>query len=508
MVVAEQRAGAVDDLDRAAVVHGQRVRDGAREQPLVVDEERRVGAGVAVDALVVVADAEHVERRQRQQAHEQDVGRREVLELVDEEVAARALHRAAERAVGEQHLDGAVDLLVEVDRAAPGELLAERREQLGQARDVVARRLDDLRIGEPEADRRQPLDVRADRVGVGPSLALAGEQRVDEAAHLGLVDHRRRPAAVLGQHPQAERVEGADAGPEVGGAGLHLQLGLLVVGDGEHGRRLVAAVEVEVAQALGEDARLARAGRGDDAGRAAGVGDGGQLVGREVGARGDLGGHDGQRAEVDRVAVDERSARPGAGMRGPPSIHAGVPSGRVMSASPSGVAAAPSASRAALTPHHHVSVAGAGVVGVGPGQEVQAVEPRLGLGRHPPRLDRERLRFPERRPGRCRGRSPPARAGPTPRAAGARWDRVGEHGVVDRDDRRVAPRRRRLGAGRHDDAPTERRRTRDGHARQPTRRVSGSDGRLLCQRARSTSAAGPTARSGPTHLACGRRGSG
>ncbi len=132
VVVAEQRAGAVDDLDRAAVVHGQRVGDGAGEQALVVDEERRVGAGVAVDALVVVADAEHVEGRQRQEAHQQHVGRREVLELVDEQVAARALDRAAERPVGQQHLDGAVDLLVEVDRAAAGQLLAEGREQLAR----------------------------------------------------------------------------------------------------------------------------------------------------------------------------------------------------------------------------------------------------------------------------------------------------------------------------------------------------------------------------------------
>ena len=289
VVVAEQRAGAVDDLDRAAVVDGQRVGDGAGEQPLVVDEERRVGAGVAVDALVVVADAEHVERRQRQQAHEQHVGRREVLELVDEEVAARALHRAAERAVGEQHLDGAVDLLVEVDGAAPGELLAEAP---GTARPGRARRRATPRRRSGSVRPRR-IDVRPSTygpigIGVGPPLALAGEQRIDEAADLGLVDHRRRPAAVLGQHPQAERVERADPRPEVGGAGLHLELGLLVVGDGEHAGRLVAAVEVEVAQALGEDARLARAGRGDDPGRAAGVGDGGQLVGRQVGAGRDV----------------------------------------------------------------------------------------------------------------------------------------------------------------------------------------------------------------------------
>ena len=49
----------------------------------------------------------------------------------------------------------------------------------------------------------------------------------------------------------------------------------------------------EVAGPLGEDAGLARTGRGDDAGAAAGVGDGGELVGREVGV-GRTGAEDGQ----------------------------------------------------------------------------------------------------------------------------------------------------------------------------------------------------------------------
>ena len=234
VVVAEQRAGSVDDLDGTAVVDGERVRRGAGEQPLVVDEERRVGAGVSVDALVVVADAEHVETGARQQADEQHVRRREVLELVDEEVPARALHRAAELAVGQQRLDGGVDLLVEVDGAALGEPAAIGREQLGETGDVVAASFDVVRIGEAETDRRQPFDVRPDRIGVGPALAPARQQRVDQAAHLGFVEHGRRGPTVFGEHPQAERVERADARREVDRARLHLQLGLLVVGDGEH----------------------------------------------------------------------------------------------------------------------------------------------------------------------------------------------------------------------------------------------------------------------------------
>ena len=72
-----------------------------------------------VDALVVVAHAEDVGRGPGGQAHEQHVGGREVLQLVDEEVAVVGLHGPAQIAVAQERLDGAEDLLVEVDDAAP-----------------------------------------------------------------------------------------------------------------------------------------------------------------------------------------------------------------------------------------------------------------------------------------------------------------------------------------------------------------------------------------------------
>ena len=172
------------------------------------------------------------------------MGRREVLELVDEEVAAGALHRAAERPVGEQHLDGGVDLLVEVDGAALGQPVPRKAGNSSASPGTSSR--DASTTSGSVSPRRiavSPSTYGPDGVGVGPPLAAAGQQGVDEPAHLGLVEHGRRPAAVLGEHPQAERVERADARPEVGRAGLHLQLGLLVVGHGEHRRRLVAAVD-------------------------------------------------------------------------------------------------------------------------------------------------------------------------------------------------------------------------------------------------------------------------
>src|SRR5438045_2206224 len=54
-VVGEQGAGGVDDFGRAAVVDLEVIRCRAGEVAAVVDQEAGVGAGVAVDHLVVVA---------------------------------------------------------------------------------------------------------------------------------------------------------------------------------------------------------------------------------------------------------------------------------------------------------------------------------------------------------------------------------------------------------------------------------------------------------------------
>ena len=118
IVVAEQCRRGRYHLGGAAVVDTQGVFAGARKQGAVVDQEARVGSGVPVDALVVVADPEDVETRQAEQADQQHVGRREILELVDEQVAAAPLQLGSERAVGENRLDRRIDLLVEVDDTA------------------------------------------------------------------------------------------------------------------------------------------------------------------------------------------------------------------------------------------------------------------------------------------------------------------------------------------------------------------------------------------------------
>ena len=85
------------------------------EVAVVVDQVLRGGARVAVEDLVVVSHPEAVESRCVQQPDEQEVGRVEVLELVDQEIPARCLGVARAIGIGQQDLDGPIDLLVEVD---------------------------------------------------------------------------------------------------------------------------------------------------------------------------------------------------------------------------------------------------------------------------------------------------------------------------------------------------------------------------------------------------------
>ena len=165
------------------------------------------------------------------------MGRREVLELVDEQVPARALHRAAERAVGEQHLDGGVDLLVEVDGAAParwsrnaGNSSASPGTSSRDGLDVVG--VGAARGGSPSAPRRTG---RSDRCWPG-----AGGGRGAATRRGGAPRARRRtggdaPRCSASTHSPSE-LSVRTRGRKSVVRGLHLQLGLLVVGDGEDRR--------------------------------------------------------------------------------------------------------------------------------------------------------------------------------------------------------------------------------------------------------------------------------
>ncbi len=213
-VVAQQPIGHLDHTGRAPVVDLERVVLGAGEQGREVDQRSRIGTVVAVDGLVVVADPEHRAAGRGEQPDEQEVRRGEVLELVDEQDATAALGDTACDRVGEQHLQGPADLVVEVDRAGPVELGQVPRVHLGEADHLAGVAVvDGGRVEEPEAGLAEGLDPGGDRVGV--AQPLGGHQATEDPADLGFVDGRE-PAGLWGERwravgdRQGQRVEGAD----------------------------------------------------------------------------------------------------------------------------------------------------------------------------------------------------------------------------------------------------------------------------------------------------------
>jgi hypothetical protein len=206
-----------------------------------------------------------------------------------------------------------------------------------------------------------------------------------------------------------------------------------------------------MAQPLGEHARLARAGRGDHPGRSRTVGDGPHLVGRQVDRRGSGCGprprDDREQPLLDRLGVHDRAAQrraevvaarttvdPRPGAVGQHDVARGCVG--------TGVAFAgrgrAQAQRLAGPPPDRPAVAG--VVGVGPDQEVQAVGPHLDVGTEPPGLvdlDTRRLAEPCRVDAeRHHHRSPVGPGVVQRRDHPARTD---ERRLVDRDHRRAGP---------------------------------------------------------------------
>ena len=130
------------------------MRGRPREPRVELGEGGEAGAPEAVDRLVVVADDHDVVRpvrRPAEQLDELDLGDVRVLELVDQDVAELALPAAQDVGPGLEQLGDGGDLLAEVERAAPRELLlvgAVDRCELGQAHDLERRAVRDVGVGQ------------------------------------------------------------------------------------------------------------------------------------------------------------------------------------------------------------------------------------------------------------------------------------------------------------------------------------------------------------------------
>ena len=295
-----------------------------------------------------------------------------------------------------QRLQRTEDLLVVVDDALPAQRVAVGLVGRRQSADVVEGVLHLLRTPKPEPDEREPVDVGRDGVGVHPSLP-GRHEALDDRAHPALVEQLRSPAQRAAEDAVAPGVERLDARTEAGQPRRHLLLGLLVVGERDARFALVAAIGQQVAVALREHAGLAGTGRRDDPGRTGPVGDRLELVGGQHGASARTGAGCGVSrpiSTVSRWTITAPSSGTASGARGPPSTHAGVPSGSTTSAVASLRGSEPR--RLAGPPPDRVAVA-ACVVAVGPHEEVEPFGPGL----------RRRAQLPGRgeQSGRCAERA-------------------------------------------------------------------------------------------------------
>ena len=113
--VAEHDPPEFDDLIGAAMVDGQPDHLDAGEAIRDVDEQRRVGAGEAVDRLRRIADEEHVVATRPNEVDEPVLERVQVLGLVDEQVAEPPAQRLRERRIALGGIDREREQVVEVD---------------------------------------------------------------------------------------------------------------------------------------------------------------------------------------------------------------------------------------------------------------------------------------------------------------------------------------------------------------------------------------------------------
>ena len=180
---------------------------GAGEQAPEVDQEPRVGTGMAVDDLIVVAHPEDVQSREGEQAQQEDVGGGQVLQLVHQQMTMGHLRPAPQLRIAEEQLDRPVDLLVEVHRSSGEQLGPVGIEQLDQTGDIVAAGLHVLRVHQAQPDLRQSLEVRTHGIGVGPMPADRG-QALHQPADLAFVDQAWRPAPPPGPPVEPAAGEG------------------------------------------------------------------------------------------------------------------------------------------------------------------------------------------------------------------------------------------------------------------------------------------------------------
>ena len=286
-VVRDHRVRGLEDRVRRAVVLLERDRLRLAEVALELEDVADVGAAEGVDRLVRVADGADVPVLLREQLEQPVLRVVRVLVLVDEHVAERLLPALARLGEALEHLDGEHQQVVEVDRVRGEQpplvelvhlgdgLVVERRDALGVLvrADQLVLRVRDLRV---DAARDEALRVALELLEAlldEPHLVgLVVDREVRCGSRAAGASRRRiRPQAAWKVRIQIARATGPSRSLE---PLAHLAGGLVREGDREDLVRLHAAGVDQVRDAVGEHARLARAGAGDDEQRAFGREDG------------------------------------------------------------------------------------------------------------------------------------------------------------------------------------------------------------------------------------------
>ena len=288
-VVFDDRAGGVEDRLRRAVVLLQQVGGRVGEVAQEVLRIARVRRPPRVDALVRVAHDADVAVALGELARERVLRRVRVLELVDEDVPvlARAPRPRLLRFAEEPH--GLHEQVVEVERGGVAQALLVA---LVGARDDL---LEVAFAAALEVVRALHLALRAGdggEHGARRELARIDVQRLQHALHqrrlVGVVvdDVVGREADVPpvdAEPARAHRVEGAEVqlgrvlAQQIARPFAHLARGLVRERDGEDAPGEDAPLLHQPGDAVGDDARLAAAGPGEDELRPLGVLHGGAL---------------------------------------------------------------------------------------------------------------------------------------------------------------------------------------------------------------------------------------
>ena len=285
-VVVDHRVGGVEDGLRRPVVLIEHDHRRVGERILELEDVANVRTSKAVHRLVAVAHDADVAVLLGQEDDELVLGAVRVLELIDEDVSEPVLVVAEDVGVGLQQLHGHHQQVVEVHGVGvlqPPLVLAERVADApfeDRARPFgVGIGIDELVLGRAErgVDRggreslRVDVEIAQHVVGQadGVGLVVDGERRrVPESVGVAAEDaHARR---VERRHPHLRR----HRSDEPGDATLHLVGRLVGERDGEDGEGGHAQLAHQIGDAIGQDARLARPGAGNNEQRSALVGDG------------------------------------------------------------------------------------------------------------------------------------------------------------------------------------------------------------------------------------------